>query len=80
MRWMVAVAALALYGCSSAGKSAEDEYRIVERTGGDAEKCDAARAVAQGYLRDKNEAQYRNWKLTADINCNLLALKRAQGG
>lgn len=69
MRWMVAVAALALLGCSSAGKKAADEYEIVSRSGGAAERCQAARKAEAAYLSEKDEKAYREWKLTANIDC-----------
>lgn len=66
-----ALLALALLiGCQSRGAAAEERYRMVERNNPSPEtKCRAAREVADAYLQDKNEDQYRFWRVIADGSC-----------
>ena len=60
----------ALYGCADRAKEAEEQYRIVERTGGTTqERCDAAGKVADAYLEQKNEKDYQFWRLIRDTAC-----------
>lgn len=73
---MFAVVAIALTACDQRAADEEERYRIVSRNGSDAEKCTQARAVAEAYLQSKNEAKYKEWKLTADIYCMSATLPR----
>lgn len=57
-----------LAGCGArAGEEAERQYRIAERNGDPEEElCKRKAIVAEGYLKDGDEAQYKDWKLRAD--------------
>jgi hypothetical protein len=66
----------ALAACSSAGAREEEKYEMVDRqTKSDTEKvrdselCAQGKAVAAAYLEERNEAKYKDWKLTSDIHC-----------
>jgi hypothetical protein len=53
----------------SAGELAEREYRVVDQPGSSLhDKCQAARKVAAAYL-GSDDAKYRNWQMTADLDC-----------
>jgi major membrane immunogen (membrane-anchored lipoprotein) len=62
---------ICLAACSqSRGATAERQYEMASKSG--AEKGDLCRlsiAVRDGYLADNNEAKYKGWKLTSDIDC-----------
>lgn len=68
MRWIV-VAVLALAGCSSETADLERQYAIVSKGRDNQAICDAARKVADAYLKAGNEARYAVTKNRADINC-----------
>lgn len=68
MRWIV-VAVLALAGCSSEAANLERQYDIVAKDRDNQAICDAARKVAEAYLKAGNEARYAETKNRADINC-----------
>jgi hypothetical protein len=79
VKWAIflGVCALALVGAlillsapgPSAGELAEREYRVVDQPGSAMQdKCQAARKVAAAYL-GTDDAKYRNWQMTADLNC-----------
>lgn len=70
MRISVVVLALGLLtGCKSAGQDAAERYEIVKRNGTLGDVCDAAKAVRDAYLKDKNEDQYQAWRITASAQC-----------
>lgn len=79
MRALFLLSLVPLAACSSAGEKEEEKYRIAER---EADRipvfkyktlCPRAQAVAAAYLDDRNEEKYKEWKLTADLNCGLAA-------
>lgn len=76
---LFAVGGIMLSGCSNAIDDAEERYRIVEAHGSPAEKCRAAREVANAYLDAKREADYRIKDLHADIQCQNVQLARQLG-
>ncbi|HEX4738729.1 MAG TPA: hypothetical protein VH331_14320 [Allosphingosinicella sp.] len=62
---------LCLAACGhSAGEEAEKRYAMVERSNGTPdERCDQANKTAAAYLRDGNEAKYREWRLRSQVQC-----------
>jgi len=82
MRSFVIVALGALAACSNAGTGAAEEakYQMVKRdTEGKYQpyraRCQQAKAVAAAYLADRNEAKYKEWQSTADLDCGLTDVK-----
>lgn len=63
-----------LCACANAAKDAEERYEMVKRTGTKGELCNAAREVADTYLREKDDPNYRMWHNTAAIQCQLAEL------
>jgi hypothetical protein len=64
MRFAVALilASLALTACHEASSQrAEQEFKLVEKSGSALDKCDSASRVEQAYLHEQNEAQYKFW-------------------
>lgn len=74
MRWAMLAATLFLSGCEKESAKAEKQAEIVDRTGDKSAACDAKRKVAEAYLREGNEAEYRTWKLYADATCAVAQL------
>lgn len=80
MRNLMTLTLLALAACSSAGAKEEEKYRMVtEDTAGKyrpyVARCEQAKAVAAAYLDDGNQAKYREWKSTSDLDCGLTDVK-----
>lgn len=78
-RFVIALCLLSLAGCgSNRGAQAERQYEMATRNGlaMEDEKCRRARAVAEGYLQDGNEAKYSEWRLHAEADCSGAALAR----
>jgi len=73
------VALLALTGCEKASAKAEQEAAMVEKTGDEAATCAAKRKVADAYLSEGNEAEYKTAKLYADTSCLSYQLRRQNG-
>lgn len=64
------VIGLAIFAAScSEGPGAEKRYQMVARSGSAQEKCAAARDAQQAYLKDGNEAKYKDMQLVANIEC-----------
>lgn len=59
-----------LAACSSAGDRAKSEYEMAKRNGlpGDTQ-CAGLRKVAQAYLSDQDDANFKAWSLNAEITC-----------
>ena len=70
---------LILGGCSNPVKDAKDRYEIVQRTGDKQEICAKSRELAEAYLNNKNEEDYKSQKLTAAIECQSADLERRVG-
>lgn len=70
MRWALVGAAVLLVGCNSEASDLEKQYEIVAKGRDNQAICDAARKVADAYLRAGNEAKYGSAKLRADVNCS----------
>ncbi len=68
MRWLAIGLAIITVGCSE-GPGAEKRYQTVARSGSAQEKCAAARDAQQAYLKDGNEAKYKDMQLVANIEC-----------
>jgi len=68
MRWFAIGLAVFAVSCSE-GPSAERRYQMVAQSGSDQEKCTAARDAQQAYLKDGNDAKYKDMQLTANIQC-----------
>ena len=68
IRW-AALLLLAATSCAHRTADAEERYRIVSQSGDQAEKCREARVVQGVYLEAQDDAKYREWKSTADIDC-----------
>ena len=76
----IVVLALLLAACSSAGQKAEERYRMVEAGAHtEDELCDAARAVADAYLKDGQQTPYGEAKNRADITCLNARLEKQLG-
>lgn len=64
--------ALSLAGCEKReGPAAEEEYRMVDRQKESTleDMCISAKKVADGYLHDGNEGEYKRTKAIADKHC-----------
>lgn len=48
---------------------AEEQYRMVEKSGTAIDKCVHAGIVAEAYLQAKNDESYRHWKVVQQLNC-----------
>lgn len=48
---------------------AEEQYRMVERSGTAIDKCVRAGLVAEAHLQAKDESSYRTWKAIENLNC-----------
>jgi len=62
--------ALLLAGCSSEGRRAEKRLEIIrsgEHTS--AQLCQEAKRVAEAYLEDGNEEEYRRWSRSDTADC-----------
>ena len=68
--------ALVLGGCSDPVKDAKDRYEIVQRTGDKQEICIKSRELAEMYLKQKDEEEYKNQKMAAAIECQSADLER----
>lgn len=69
---MLIAALLALAGCSAAvraAKDAEERKAIVQKSGSLGELCAASRAVQAAWLNAKDEEQFKQAKLFADVDC-----------
>lgn len=73
MSRLAIIAALLLAGCASEADRAERAYEIVAENGVPWDECSAARNVADAYLAEGDEANYRDWKLTEDLACQTAA-------
>lgn len=60
---------LLLAGCSSEAADLERQYEIVAKGRDNQAICDAARKVADAYLRAGNETRYGEAKNRADLKC-----------
>lgn len=75
MKSTIALIALALAACAHQPTPAEQavrQYEIVKRTdpANSALRCTAATNVADAYLQEENEVQYRQWHVLARIECS----------
>lgn len=68
MRWFAIGLAIITASCSE-GPSAEKRYQMVAQSGSAQEKCAAARDAQQAYLKDGNQAKYKDTQLAANIEC-----------
>ncbi|MDF0543335.1 hypothetical protein PX699_13335 [Sphingobium sp. H39-3-25] len=76
MRWFIAVALLATTSCGSAARDAEAQFNMVENTAVEQQDvCDAAKKVADAWLQEGDESNYRLWKGKADTSCLLSELE-----
>lgn len=76
-RFMILACLVSLAACgSSRGAEAERQYETATRDGQaqSDEKCRRARAVAEAYLQDGDQAKYSLWRLRADADCSQAAL------
>jgi hypothetical protein len=70
MRAFVLAGLFMVAGCSSASDRAEREYQIVvENKGSVAERCRAARAVADAFLKEQNQPRHKEATARANIVC-----------
>lgn len=74
MRLTAILLILTLAACSSKAAEEVKKYEIVERqTANDGFRykalCPQARAVESAYLEEGNEAKYKEWHLTAELDC-----------
>jgi tryptophanase len=79
MRLMIAALALANTSCRqmTSGEITERTYNIAERNGDDTSQlCERARRVAEAYLNDGNEEQYKFWGLKSATKCLNAELNR----
>lgn len=73
------MALVALAGCGEkSSAAAEKQLAIVEKSGTNAEKCDATKKVRAAYLEEKDEAAYEKWKVREQVTCGSAALDRAE--
>lgn len=70
MKGLLLLAALALAGCgvSEAEILARNYTEATDKYGREPD-CADEQAIANAYARERNEKQYREWKLRADITC-----------
>lgn len=76
MRSIIILSIVALSACTSQAQEAQETYEMVVRQSENdlykyKVRCPQARAVEAAYLAEKNEAEYKRWKLMADVDCGL---------
>ncbi len=78
-KWLAAIAMIGFSAsaCTDEIKDAEKQYEIVQRSGTPQQKCDAARKVAEAYLRAKDAAGYQRTNVSAEIECMHSTLPRS---
>lgn len=81
MRAAIIAAALMLGSCDQiaesqlksiqdkAAQDAEEQYRMVEKSGTKVDLCVRAGMVAEAYLQAKNSEKYDFWKTTQRVDC-----------
>lgn len=81
MRTLLLLAGLALTSCdqmaahqlddihAKVAKDAEEQYRMVEKSGTKTDLCVRAGMVAEAYLQAKNSEKYDLWKTTQKADC-----------
>ena len=77
MRAVVLVGALLLEGCQSATEKAEQEQKMVEKTGDEDAICAAKKKTADAWLSAHDDGKYQMAKLSADAYCESVRLTRA---
>lgn len=76
MRFLVVGAFLFLVACSKASDEAKRQYGMIERAGGQpGELCEASKKIADAYLKEGNEKDFRLYKSTSDAKCMLARLR-----
>lgn len=86
MRTVMIIAFLALSACSfSKGEDEAKRFKMVDAQAthdlvGEQDRCNQARKVADGYLQDKSDERYAEWKRRSDIICLNVQLGREQAG
>lgn len=75
MRWLACGMMVVVGACSSAGGDAEQQYGIVRAGGDPAATCKAAKDTAAGYLKDHDQAKYKQWTDTAELECAAARLR-----
>ena len=74
-----AVCLVMLASCTKQSAQEEKRYDIVAQEGDAQAKCDQARKVQAAYLSENNAGKYRDWKLTANLDCQEAVLNRMAG-
>jgi len=64
----------ALAACASQGDKEAERYRLLAEATDNKDSqlenlCQQAQLVVQAYHGEGNEAEYRRWKATADLDC-----------
>lgn len=54
----------------------ERQYELVRLHGKPTERCGYAQVIAEEYLRQENEGQYRDWQNEAEIACAIVGIDR----
>lgn len=76
MKW-IALAILALGpGCAKQSDEAKRQYDMIERAGGQpSELCEASKKIADAYLKEGNEKDFRLYKSGSDARCMNVRLR-----
>jgi hypothetical protein len=80
-RGQLAFGCLILLSCShqSDAERAEKQFAIVEQNGSASDRCEAARAAQQAWLKELNQAKFNEWKARADGICLRVSIERGLG-
>lgn len=77
VRKAVVAVVMLLAGCANAAEKAQDRYEMAKRADADeAELCRLSGEVAQAWLHEGDEEEYKMAKLRRDLDCNAAALCR----
>lgn len=70
MRILVAGALIFLVACGKESDEAKRQYDMIERAGGQpSELCEASKKIADTYLKEGNERDFRLYKASSDAAC-----------
>jgi len=81
MRTLIVIAGMALCSCdqmaaqqlddihAKVAKDAEEQYRMVEKSGTKTDLCVRAGMVSEAYLQAKNSEKYDLWKTAETADC-----------
>lgn len=80
MRWLIVGIGVALASCSSPATQAEKAYNTAHSKGSAADRCAAARQVAEAYQQAHDENKYQTWRGTASEECRMARMVKGSAG